>query len=423
MPYWEDWVHRDFDPIADSYGKGGFSNSLFAHEIFSPPPYDGVLVSLGMFELKLRLIRLNGAPSIRGFTKIKEYLRLPKNFPVLGDCGAFTYVNSKEQKLSVPHAVELYHKLGFDYGISVDHICSETVTVEEKEAELFKYKEAKKTKGGKVKLTLSEEELEERRELSLKNAEEFLKLSRKTSFVPVGAVQGYSIETYLDSFKKLLEMGYSYLAVGGLVPRSSAFIKELLKELSGKFDLSRVKVHLLGVLREELLNEMASCGVYSFDSASYYRKAWLKAKQNYLGVDGNWYASIRVPDPFSGRLKNKLLGKALDLGELKERERRILKALRDYDRGNLKELSALLEEVISYDELFFREEFKADKYYQLYKNLLESKIWKECSCPVCRELGIDVVIFRGSNRNKRRGFHNTYLFYRSLMACDFLPSL
>jgi hypothetical protein len=414
MPYWEDWVHRDFDPITDSYGKGAFSNSLFAHEIFSPPPYDGILVSLGMFELKLKLIKLNGRPSIRGYRNIKNYLRLPKSFPVLGDCGAFTYVNSKKPKFSVSHAVELYHELGFDYGISVDHICSESITVKENEVELFRHKEAKKVKGNKVKLLLSEEELEERRELSLKNAKEFLELSRKASFVPVGAVQGYSVESYLDSFKRLLEMGYSYLAIGGLVPRSSSFIRTLLEALSAKFDLSKVKVHLLGVLREELLEDMASCKIYSFDSASYYRKAWLKAKQNYLGIDGNWYASIRVPDPFNGRLKNKLLREGLSPEWLKEKETRILKALRDYDRGKLKDFSALLEEVISYDELFLRGEFNADKYYRLYERLLESKVWKECSCPICRELGIDVVIFRGSNRNKRRGFHNTYLFYKKL---------
>ena len=31
----------------------------------------------------------------------------------------------------------------------------------------------------------------------------------------------------------------------------------------------------------------------------------------------------------------------------------------------------------------------------------------------CKD-GIDVVIFRGNNRNRRRGFHNTYVFYQLL---------
>ena len=411
MPYWEDWVHRDFDPVKDSYGKGGFSNALFAHEIFNPPPYDGILVSLGVFELKLRLIRENGRPTIRGYRNIKKYLKLPSSFPVLGDCGAFTYVSAKKPQMKVPHAVELYSELGFDYGISVDHICAETITVKKEEAGKFKFKEAKTVKGGKVKLILSEEELEERRQLSLKNAFEFLELSKNAPFTPVGAAQGYSVETYVDSVKRLVEMGYRFVALGGLVPRPTGFIGRLLEVLYREVDLSQVRVHLLGVLREELLARMASYGVYSFDSASYYRKAWLKAKKNYLGVDGNWYSSIRVPDSSNPRLRKRLKGEHLNL---KEREERILKGLRDYDRGNLKEVEALVEEVISYDRLFYREEFREEKYAGLYLKLLKSKIWQRCSCPVCRQLGIDVVIFRGSNRNKRRGFHNTYLFYKSL---------
>jgi len=46
-----------------------------------------------------------------------------------------------------------------------------------------------------------------------------------------------------------------------------------------------------------------------------------------------------------------------------------------------------------------------------YRELLSDRPWDECECPVCTELGIDVAIFRGNNRNRRRGFHNTRRFY------------
>ncbi len=412
MPYWEDWVHRDFDPIKDTYGKGGFKNAVFFHEIFKPPPYDGILVSLGVFELKLRLIHQNGKPTIRGYEKIKDYLRLPPSFPVLGDCGAFTYANEKEPKITVSHAVSLYSSLGFDYGISVDHICCEVITTTKEQKGKFDYTSSKPVKGGKVKLTLSDKELEWRRQLSLENAREFLRESRGAPFTPVGAAQGYSVETYLKSVKELVKMGYRFVAIGGLVPRPTSFIATLLKELYREVDLSKVKVHLLGVLRGELLPLMKELKIYSFDSASYYRKAWLKAKENYLGVDGVWYSSIRVPDSKNRRLLNRL---KVESSLLSEKEERILKNLREYDRGNLKEVDALVEEIIAYDKLFYREEFKEEKYAELYLKLLKSKIWKECTCPVCKELGIDVVIFRGSNRNKRRGFHNTFIFYVTIM--------
>ncbi len=412
IPYWEDWVHKDFDPVKDTYGKGGFKNSLFAHELFKPPPYDGILVSLGMFKEKIRLSFEEGRPKVRGFSNIKDYLRLPKDFPLLGDCGAFTYVNEKEPKITVSQAVELYQKLGFDYGISVDHICSETITVRESEKEKFSFKEERKLKGGKVKITLSEKELEFRRELSLFNAHRFLKEAE--GFTPVGAAQGYTIETYIKSVKDLIKMGYKFIAIGGLVPRKTEFIRELLRELYREVNLTKVKVHLLGVLRKELLKEMKRFKVYSFDSASFYRKAWLKAKENYFGIDLKWYSSIRIPDSKNPRLRKKVKEQK-ELEKASLLEERILKNLREYDKGNLKEIDGLLEEIMKYDKLFYREEFKEEKYYGYYKELLQTKIWKECPCPVCRSLGIDVVIFRGANRNKRRGFHNTFVFYKKLL--------
>ena len=408
LPYWEDWVHRDFDPVTDTY-SGGYENSLFAHEIFKPPPYDGILLSLGMFEFKLKLLKVNGRPTIRGFENVKEYLRLKTlGLPVMGDCGAFTYVNEKEPLLTVDEAVKLYSSLGFDYGISVDHICSDVILVEKGKEELFSYREKTESRG-KLKLFLSEEELEGRRRLSLENAEEFLK--RVKGFHPVGAAQGYSVETYVESVGVLLSMGYEFVALGGLVPKKTAFIAELLTALKNKGLIGKAKFHLLGVLRKELLPLMAELSIYSFDSASYLRKAWLKAKENYLGIDGNWYSSIRVPDCRNTRLKNR--AKRLPKN-VEEMEKRILKGLREYDRGDLKDYTELLDDIISYDRLFLRNEFKEEVYRELYRELLESKIWKKCNCPVCKGLGIDVVIFRGANRNKRRGFHNTYVFYREL---------
>jgi hypothetical protein len=46
-----------------------------------------------------------------------------------------------------------------------------------------------------------------------------------------------------------------------------------------------------------------------------------------------------------------------------------------------------------------------------YRELLAAEPWTKCSCPICTEHGIEVAIFRGNNRNRRRGFHNTRQFY------------
>lgn len=56
-----------------------------------------------------------------------------------------------------------------------------------------------------------------------------------------------------------------------------------------------------------------------------------------------------------------------------------------------------------------------------YRELLTDRPWRNCDCAVCTDLGIEVGIFRGANRNKRRGYHNTnQLYTRSEEA---LPSI
>jgi len=52
-----------------------------------------------------------------------------------------------------------------------------------------------------------------------------------------------------------------------------------------------------------------------------------------------------------------------------------------------------------------------DDLLQEYQDTLRSRPWEKCDCPICREYGVEVCIFRGNDRNRRRGFHNTRRFY------------
>jgi hypothetical protein len=45
------------------------------------------------------------------------------------------------------------------------------------------------------------------------------------------------------------------------------------------------------------------------------------------------------------------------------------------------------------------------------RRTLEDRPWQRCVCSICQAIGIEVVVFRGNNRNRRRGFHNTHIFY------------
>jgi len=57
------------------------------------------------------------------------------------------------------------------------------------------------------------------------------------------------------------------------------------------------------------------------------------------------------------------------------------------------------------------EKRKDEKWLELYRKTLEERPWEKCTCKICKELGIDILIFRGNERNMRRGFHNVHQFY------------
>ena len=52
----------------------------------------------------------------------------------------------------------------------------------------------------------------------------------------------------------------------------------------------------------------------------------------------------------------------------------------------------------------------AQKLIDIYRMTLRDRPWEKCDCRVCREIGVDAIIFRSSNRNKRRGIHNLHIF-------------
>jgi hypothetical protein len=49
-----------------------------------------------------------------------------------------------------------------------------------------------------------------------------------------------------------------------------------------------------------------------------------------------------------------------------------------------------------------------------HRELLEAAPWKTCDCGICQKVGIQICVFRGTERNKRRGFHNLCVFSKRL---------
>jgi hypothetical protein len=95
-------------------------------------------------------------------------------------------------------------------------------------------------------------------------------------------------------------------------------------------------------------------------------------------------------------------------------ESKALKLLFKYDQGEAT-ITEVLNAVLKYDQLLLRDSENMDKFEEKYIKTLEDKPWKQCNCNVCKSIGINVIIFRGTNRNKRRGFHNIWVFKNVLM--------
>lgn len=407
LPNWEDRLDPNFDFVNDAYSekhnKNPYENDIYAHQLFEITPYEGILFSLSLFKSKLKLKNEAGnGYGIRNRTNIKDYLKISRDssLEVMGDCGAFSYINEKEPPLpfySVDNISQIYEKLGFDYGVSVDHMVVDYFFVKDK------------LSGRRKKQFLPKEEQDMRIEITLRNARNFLKLHNKNdyTFTPIGVAQGYDLDSYKYSVCALLEIGYEYIGIGGLVQYKSEFILNILKECQ---PLTKdIKLHLFGVLRPKYLEDFKRLGVTSFDSASFFRKAWLKSRQNYLSQNGKWYSAIRVPQSSNPRLLKNANLNGFSIDDLRKMENDVLQALIKYDEGEIN-LKNVLDLVLKYDVLLLRITDDGKNLIERYKLTLMDKPWKSCDCDICKKLGIQVIIFRGTNRNKRRGFHNIWVY-------------
>jgi hypothetical protein len=202
-------------------------------------------------------------------------------------------------------------------------------------------------------------------------------------------------------------MGYDYIGLGGLVRSTTDELIRVITAVREKIP-PETRIHLFGVARPKGIYRFAELGVTSVDSASYLRRAWMN-RQNYLTSDGQFYAAIRIPEAEkSFRSKRMVLEGRASLEEVSRLELSCLRAVRAFDRGEAT-VQATLDSIMEYDCLITKER---PDHEALIRRTLEDSPWRNCDCEICRTDGIEVAIFRGNNRNRRRGFHNTYVFYR-----------
>jgi hypothetical protein len=410
-----DMIDPDYDFLNDrnSSDREMYWGDVYPHQFFKDPPYDGILVSRGVVgdnlfggkypeDLMMRFRRLGA----RSFLRLDE--KRFRKMSIFGDCGAFSYVDLERPPYTPGMMLDFYSDGGFTHGCSVDHI-------------IFDFdSQVKELDGGT-------ESARSRFDITLENARAFLKAAKSMpkSFTPIGVVQGWSPDSMAHAAAKLRKMGYEYLAIGGMVPLNSAQIHMCLTAIKSKLS-ANIKIHLLGFAKAEQIHEFKQYSIASFDSTSPLTRAFKDAKANYYQVrnDGRleYFTAIRIPQATENpRLKRRAKSAGTDQEALRKMEQDALSALRRFDRD-----SASMEETVSLLNRYTREflwdenktstvnEAALDRSEVALRRTLQSQPWKKCKCKVCREAGVDAIIFRGSNRNKRRGFHNLHVYYQHL---------
>jgi hypothetical protein len=384
-------------------------DDLYAHEVFEEPPFDGVLVSkaivdgsgsgAGKYSLaqRHRLFRLG----IRGFLRLDESPG-SQRLQTMGDCGAFSYVREEFPPFSVDEVIQFYTQCGFDLGVSVDH------------AILAYIPDADQLGLGGLLLDRDQEKLladcRHRQLITLQLADEFLRTHRSQGcgFTPLGVAQGWSPQSYATAVGALQGSGYDRIAIGGMVPLRTRDILACLEAIS-TVRRPGTQLHLLGVTRCEHVLEFQRYGVTSFDSTMPLMQAFKDAKDNYHTLDGN-YVALRIPQVQGNpKLQRRIASGEVNQDRARKLEQSALAALRAYDAGTLG-LETALASLLEYEQLH---DGKVDR-SRTYRKVLEDQPWKRCPCEVCRAIGINVVIFRGAERNRRRGFHNITVLYERL---------
>jgi queuine/archaeosine tRNA-ribosyltransferase len=414
-----DYVDPSFDFIADRSPaeRQPYWDDAYPHEILGYAPYDGVLVSKGIVG-DHRVKGKYSASQARRFELVgaRKFLRLDKpefaTLDIFGDCGAFTYANEAVPPYSPAEIAEFYDECGFTHGCSVDHI-------------VFDFSAAQVgTEGGS-------EAARERFDITLENANDFRReaLSIGASFVPVGVVQGWSPGSMAKAAKQLVAMGYDYLALGGMVPLKSPDIKLCLEAIREVVPAS-TRLHILGFAKADDIDGFHKFDITSFDTTSPLIRAFKDAKQNYYlpgkDVRLRYFTSIRVPQAIENpRLQRSIKRGIFRAEELVAMESAALNSLRAYDRGeagleetlhNVMVYSAPLAEEKPYEDC--RTSIGMMRIAERYRDTLAAKPWQECKCSICEHAAVDVIIFRGSNRNKRRGIHNLAVYKKHIERLD-----
>ena len=407
-----DLVDPDYDFVKDrsSPEREPYWDDMYTHEMLGYAPYDGLLVSKGLFhdgnnggkysEGQEMRFKREGA---RKFLRFEEE-KYP-NTVMWGDCGAFAYANQEVPPFSVEEIIEFYADGQFTHGCSPDHIIFDFVDTE-------------------FDITFDDQEVKRRQQITLENAAEFIEKANKrigNHFTPVGVIHGWTPKTMAEAAEKLIKMGYKYVALGGMVPLKADQIKSALNAVRSVIP-KETEVHILGFAKADQVHEFIGNGLTSIDTTSPLLRAFKDSRTNYFtwtGENFEYFTAIRIPQVLSSNpLKKMVQSGQLELEKAVKLEKQAIKEVRAFDKGETTTKNTL-EVLRDYWALINADKAKTDptkvnKEIQVLTSRVEPTLkkqpWKYCKCKICQQAGVEVIIFRGNNRNRRRGMHNLSVY-------------
>ena len=407
-----DLVDPDYDFVKDrsSPEREPYWDDMYTHEMLGYAPYDGLLVSKGLFhdgnnggkysEGQEMRFKREGA---RKFLRFEEE-KYP-NTVMWGDCGAFAYANQEVPPFSVEEIIEFYADGQFTHGCSPDHIIFDFVDTE-------------------FDITFDDQEVKRRQQITLENAAEFIEKANKrigNHFTPVGVIHGWTPKTMAEAAEKLIKMGYKYVALGGMVPLKADQIKSALNAVRSVVP-KETEVHILGFAKADQVHEFIGNGLNSIDTTSPLLRAFKDSRMNYFtwtGENFEYFTAIRIPQVLSSNpLKKMVQSGQLELEKAVKLEKQAIKEVRAFDKGETTTKNTL-EVLRDYWALINADKAKTDptkvnKEIQVLTSRVETTLkkqpWKYCKCKICQQAGVEVIIFRGNNRNRRRGMHNLSVY-------------
>jgi hypothetical protein len=383
----------DFHLEKGRYGMRQQQQQLLPHEVLGPEVYQGILISKA--HVQKGHMRWNTSQVNRLLREgAKRFLRIGSKTPItiMGDSGAYTIDNLFESSgkpidQCIP-VFDFYSALGVDFGLAPDRVISGLSN----------------NLTGLKKGELSNE-WQKRWFETIDLADAFWGLCKRRSpgWEPVGVAQGWDAPSYKASVNSLEQIGYSYIALGGLNSLRAERIMECVEACS-QIKQPTTRLHLLGISRIDYAIKFSNCGVTSFDSATPIRQAVKDRNDNYHGLERN-YMAIKLPQANASPRLQSLVRDDSSLGKrLLQVERESMSSLRDYDKGSL-DIESVLS-CLQQGALIRKEEDNTED----YRRLLTDMPWKTCACSMCQEIGIEIVLLRNRERNLRRSFHNLYVF-------------